>query len=42
MGTDYEEQVRELVVDLSKTFAMHPWQPDVHEFWHNYAQLMQA
>ena len=27
---------------LMSTFAYHPWQPDVYEFWYNYARYFRA
>ena len=36
-----DDHVRAMVEALTVDFASHPWQPDVYEFWHNYARHFQ-
>ncbi len=33
-----DPEVRALVEHVTRHFAVHPWQPDVYEFWFNYAR----
>ncbi len=37
-----DSAVREMTITLTRDFAAHPWQPDVYEFWFNYARYFRT